>query len=200
MARRPLVARFQTICRICASSARHQTGSGGTSQWIECALDQLGTVLQQRAGIGDDLPHVEPRQRAPLRLGVCQKAPDRLVQSIGLAQHDVHQLRLLVAQRQFLPQDLERARHRCQRIPDLVGDARGHLPDRRQTVLYPRLALLTTGFRDVLEGEHEPDFASRRPQDGRADAEHDLASIRALEAGTRRAAASCAPRASRTSR
>ena len=31
IARRPLVARFQTICRICASSAWNHTGSGGTS-------------------------------------------------------------------------------------------------------------------------------------------------------------------------
>ena len=44
-------------------------------------------------------------------------------------------------QRQLLPQDLNRSGHRRQRIADLVRDAGGHLADRGEPLLHPRVAL-----------------------------------------------------------
>ena len=50
-------------------------------------------------------------------------------------QDDVHQLRLVARQRQLLPQHLHRARHRRQRVANLVRDAGRHLADGRQALL-----------------------------------------------------------------
>ena len=79
--------------------------------------------------------HVEARDREALRPRVGEERSDRRVQALRLAQHDVHQLLLLAAERQFLPQDLDRPRHRRQRIADLVRDAGGHFADRGQPLL-----------------------------------------------------------------
>ena len=71
-------------------------------------VEHFSTVAQQRRGIQDHAPDIETRQRDPLRTGVGEEGLDGLVQAFGLAQHDVHQLRLLIAERQLLPQDLQR--------------------------------------------------------------------------------------------
>ena len=42
-----------------------------------------------------------------LRLRVGEERPDGVVEALGFLQHDVHQLRLLVVERQLLPQDLQ---------------------------------------------------------------------------------------------
>ena len=96
---------------------------------------------------------------------------------VGLAQHDVHQLRLIDGQRQFLPQDLDRAGHRGQRVPDLVRDPRRHLADRGQPLLHPRFALVLARVGDVLEREQEAGFAARRDQRCGAQSDHDLPSV-----------------------
>ena len=151
IARRPLVARFQTICRIWFSSASHQTGSAGTStSMMWCAL-HFRAVAQQERGVLNHLPHVESRQREPLRPRVGQKRSDRVVQPLRLAQHDVHQLRLLFAEGQLLPEHLNRAGHRRQRVADLVRDAGRHLADRREPLLKSRVALEPSHVGDVLE-------------------------------------------------
>ena len=149
----------------------------------------LGAVLQQRRGVGHDLPDVHQRRRLALRPRVREEAADRLVQPLGLADHDVHQLRLLVGQRQLLPQDLNRAGHRRQRVADLVGDSGGHLPDRRQPLLDARLPLRAARFGDVAEREHEAGLAAGRPQDARCSARARSAGRPGASARTRGAAA-----------
>ena len=135
IARRPLVARFQTICLICPSSASYQSSLGGTSTSIAWPSLHLGAVAQQQRRVVQRAAHVEPRDLKPLRPRVGEKRSDRRVQPLRLAQHDVHQLLLLGAERQLLPQNLNRSRHRRQRIADLVRDAGGHLADRGQPLL-----------------------------------------------------------------
>ena len=100
-----------------------------------------------------------------------------LVQPIRLAQHDVHQLRLLGGQRQLVAQDLDRPGHRRQRIADLVGDAGGHLADRRQPLLHARLAVALLQLGDVLEREEEAALAARRDQRRAGHAQLDLAPV-----------------------
>ena len=105
---------------------------------------------------------VEARDREPLRPRVGEERSDRRVQPLRLAQHDVHQLLLLGAERQLLPQDLDRAGHRRERIADLVGDAGRHLADRRQPLLHARVALELLDVGDVLEREQIAGAAARR--------------------------------------
>ena len=81
---------------------------GGTSTSITCAVVHLGAVAQQQRGVVQRAAHVEPRDREPLRPRVGEKRSDRRVQPLRLAQHDVHQLFLLAAERQLLPQNLNR--------------------------------------------------------------------------------------------
>ena len=110
-----------------------------------------------------------------LRPRVGEKRADRRVQALRLAQHDVHQLLLLAAERQLLAQDLDRARHRRQRVADLVRDAGGHLADRREPLLNRRVALELLDRGDVLEGEQQPGASARRLQVRRGQADLDLA-------------------------
>ena len=98
-------------------------------------LEHFGAVAQQQRRIVQRAAGVEARDLEPLRPRVCEKRSDRRVQPLRLAQHDVHQLLLLGAERQLLAQDLNRPRHRRQRIADLVRDAGGHLADRREPLL-----------------------------------------------------------------
>ena len=100
--------------------------------------------------------------RCGLRIG--QKRPDRVVQALRFAQHDVHQLRLLFGERQLLPENLNRSRHRRQRIANLVRDAGRHLADRRETLPQPRVALELLDVGDVLKREQQPGVAARRPK------------------------------------
>ena len=58
-----------------------------------------------------------------------------------------------LAERQLLAQDLDRARHRRERVADLVRDAGRHLADRRQPLLHARVALELLDVGDVLERE-----------------------------------------------
>ena len=134
MARRPLVARFQTICLICPSSASYQSSCGGTSTSIACP-SCTSALLRSSSAASLSARRTSNRAIETLRPRVRQKRSDRRVQPLRLAQHDVHQLFLLGAERQLLPQDLNRAGHRRQRIADLVRDAGRHLADRRQPLL-----------------------------------------------------------------
>ena len=97
-----------------------------------------------------------------LRPGVRQKAADRIVQPIRLADHDVHQLRLIAGQRQLVAQNLNRPRHRRQRVADLVRDAGGHLSDGGKALLHARFALFPPRIGDVTEREDEPRLALPR--------------------------------------
>jgi hypothetical protein len=114
---------------------------------------------------------------AALRPRVGEEAPDRVVQPLRLAQHDVHELRLVGRERQLLPQDLDRARHGGQRVADLVGDPRGHLADRGQPLLHARLALALARLGDVLEGEQEAGLAARGDERRGADPHLDLPAV-----------------------
>ena len=69
----------------------------------------FGAVAQQQRRVVQRAAHVEARDREPLRPRVGEKRADRRVQPLRLAQHDVHQLLLLGAERQLLAQDLDRA-------------------------------------------------------------------------------------------
>ena len=178
MARSPLVARFQTICLICPSSASYQISRGRHVDVDACAVAHLGAVAQQQRGV---LAATRRRSNRaigePLRPRIGQERPDRRVQPLGLAQHDVHQLLLLGAERQLLAENLNRTRHRRERIADLVGDAGRHLADRRQPLLHARVALEPLDVGQVLERDQEPGAAARRLEMRGAQADVDLASV-----------------------
>ena len=91
----------------------------------------LRAVLEERGRIRQHTTDVDFGVRLPLRFRIREKAADRLVQAVRLAEHDIHQLRLIGCERQLLAQDLDRSRHRRQRIADLVRDAGRHLSHRR---------------------------------------------------------------------
>ena len=77
-------------------------------------------VLSSR---GDEAGKVEALDLDALGPGVGQKRLDGLVEPLRLLEHNVHQLRLVPRQRQFLLQHLHGTRHGCQRIANLVRDA-----------------------------------------------------------------------------
>ena len=110
-------------------------------------------VPQQQRRVVQRAAHVEARDREPLRPRVREERPDGGVQPLRFAQDDVHQLTLLRAERQLVAENLNRARHRRQRVPDLVGDAGGHLADGRQALLQARVAFELLDVGDVLERE-----------------------------------------------
>ena len=176
IARSPLVARFQTICLICPSSASYQSSAGGHVDVDRVPVVHLGAVPQQQRRVVERAPDVEPGDREPLRPRVRQKRSDRRVQPLGLAQHDVHQLLLLGAERQLLAQDLDRAGHRRERIADLVRDAGRHLADGREPLLDPRIALELLDVGHVLERHEKPGAPAGRLEMRRAQADVDLAS------------------------
>ena len=118
-------------------------------------LVNFGAVAQQERGVLHDLPDVQPRQLEPLRARVGEKRLDRVVEPLRFAEHDVHELRLLVAERQFLPEHLDRARHRGQRIADLVRNAGSHFADGCHPLLQTPVALEPPHVGDILEGEEE---------------------------------------------
>ena len=140
----------------------------------------LGAVAQQQRRVVERAAHVEPRDLKALRPRIREERSDRGVQPLRLAQHDVHQLLLLAAQRQFLTQDLDRAGHRRQRVADLVRDAGRHLADRREPLLNRRVALELLDVGDVLEREEQPGAAARRLEVGRGEADVDLAALSAV--------------------
>ncbi len=127
----------------------------------------LGAVLQQRRGVGNGPADVHRRGGMTLRPGVGEKAANRIVQPIRLADHDVHQLRLIAGQRQLVAQNLNRPRHRRQRVADLVRDARGHLSDGGEALLHARFALPPPCIGDVTEREDEPGLARTEGQSRR---------------------------------
>ena len=92
--------------------------------------------------------------REPLRTRVGEEQADRLVQPLGLAQHDVHQLRPARSESgsssrsTWIEPDID-----GQRVADLVRDAGRHLADRGQPLLQPRVPLEALEIGDVLEGE-----------------------------------------------
>ena len=105
-----------------------------------------------------DRAHVDCRNRRTLRPRVREERSNRVVQPLRLFEHDVHQLRLIAGERQFLTQHLDRSRHRRQRVADLVRDAGRHLAHGREPLLHADVAfeLLDRGhvlesLRDVLE-------------------------------------------------
>ena len=115
-----------------------ELGSAGTSTSIACA-SSTSALLRSSSAVSFSARRTSNRAICEaLRPRVGEKRSDRRVQPLRLAQHDVHQLLLLGAERQLLPQDLDRARHRRQRIADLVRDAGRHLADRRQPLLDAR--------------------------------------------------------------
>ena len=111
----------------------------------------------------------------PLRPRVRQKRSNRRVQPLGLPEHDVHQLFLLAAQRQLLPQDLNRPGHRGQRISNFMGDAGRHFAHRRQPLLDSRVALELLDAGHVLKRDQEPRAPPRRLEVRRAQADVDVA-------------------------
>jgi len=92
-------------------------------------------IAQEQCSVLHYSPDIELRQRKPLRSRIGQERLNRLVEPFRLAQDDVHQLRLLVVEGQLVTKNLNRARHRGERIPDLVGNAGRHLAHRRKTLL-----------------------------------------------------------------
>ena len=94
------------------------------------------------------------RDGEPLRTRVGQEQADPLVQPLGFAKRDVHQLGLLARTAAARPRstwiepDID-----GQRVPDLVRDAGRHLTDGREPLLQARLPLQPLEVRDVLEGE-----------------------------------------------
>ena len=103
-----------------------------------------------------------------------------MVQPLRFPQHDVHQLRLLLTERQLLAQQLDRAGHRRQRIADLVCDAGGHLADRRETLPQPRLTLQPLHRGDVLEHKQVSGAPVRKGNGRDGQAEIDEPSIAQL--------------------
>ena len=195
IARRPLVARFQTICLICPSSASYQSSVGRHVDVDDVPFEHLGAVAQQQRGVVQRAADVEARDLEALRPRVGEKRSDRRVQALRLAQHDVHQLLLLAAERQLLPQDLDRSRHRRQRIADLVRDAGGHLADRGEPLLDRGVALELLDVGHVLEREQQPGAAARRFEVRRGQADLELAAaVDAAGSGTRGAASPFARR------
>ncbi len=89
----------------------------------------IRAVAQQHGRVGDHAANVHAPAGAALRAGVGEEVPDDLVEPARLAQHDVHQLRLLARERQFGAQQLHRPGHRRQGIPDFVRRCRP--PSRR---------------------------------------------------------------------
>src|SRR4051812_7868020 len=71
------------------------------------SIDQLRVVLEQRRGIGHDLPDVHAAGAETLRPRICEETADRLVQPIRFAQHDVHELPLFFGERDLLSQNLD---------------------------------------------------------------------------------------------
>ena len=143
IARRPLVARFQTICLIWPSSASYQSSRRPArrrrSTW---SVLHLGAVAQQQRRVvaargarrtARSRTAAAARRPGTMRIVVFSRSDSRSTMSISCA--------CSRAERQLLPQDLDRARHRRQRVADLVGDAGRHLADRRQPLLQPRVAL-----------------------------------------------------------
>ena len=151
IARKPLVARFQMICRIWPSSASTITGIVGLLHLDFVSLLDLGAVAQQHRRLLHDRTQIELLQREALRPRVGEERLDRLVEALRLLQHDVHQLRLVARQRQLLLEHLHRAGHRRERVADLVRDAGGHFADRRQALLQARVLLEALDVGDVLE-------------------------------------------------
>ena len=162
IARSPLVARFQTICWIWPSSASYQSSRGRHVDVDRVPSPHFGAVAQQQRRVVEHAPHVEARDREALRPRVREKRSDGRVEPLGLAQHDVHQLLLLRAERQLLAQNLDRPGHRRERIPDFVRDAGRHLAHRREALLHARVALELLDVGDVLEREQQAGAPARR--------------------------------------
>ena len=137
----------------------------------------VGAVAQEQRGVVQRAPGVEPLDVEPLRPRVGEERADGGVQALRFAEHDVHQLFLLAAERQLVTQDLNRARHRRQRVPDLVRDPGRHLTDRGEPLLDLRIALELLDAGDVLEGEEQPGAAARRLEVRRRKADLELAAV-----------------------
>ena len=147
----------------------------------DVVLRGLRAGLQQRRRVLDGAPGVDAGHVDAPGPGIGQKRRDRRVQPVGLPQHDVHELRLLGRERQLAAQDLHRARHRRQRVADLVGDAGGHLADGRQPLAHLRRALEALDVGHVLEGEDDAALAAAQRQRRGADAELDRPAVGALK-------------------
>jgi hypothetical protein len=163
------------------SSASYRTSSSGTSTSILWPSQSSALFSSSRAGVGDDLPHVDRRRTGALRPRVGEEAPDRVVQPLRLAQHDVHELRLLGRQRQLLPQDLDRPDIEASglRISCAIPAAISPTAARRCCTRASRSSLRALG--DVLEREQEAGLALRRHERRRAEAHLDLPAVRADE-------------------
>ena len=125
---------------------------------------ELGAVAQQQRRVVERAADIEAGDGKALRPRVGEKRADGRVQPLRFAQHDVHQLLLLRRERQLLAQDLDRARHRRERISDFVRDAGGHLADRGEPLLHARVALELLDLGEVLERDEESRAAAGRLQ------------------------------------
>ena len=175
---------------------RRATSSAGSVDVDRVPLADLVAVAQQRRRVLHHAAQIELLELEALRPRVGEKRSDRVVQPLGLAQHDVHQLRLIARQRQLLPQDLHRARHRRQRIADLVRDAGGHLADGRQTLLQLRIALEPLALGHVLERVEiaAPAVGQRQLRDAQAEIDDAIVRPLVLDVGALAARARAAPR------
>ena len=179
--RRPIrAARRGSAARRCASRAdrwspdsrqsaesgsrrpRTPLRSSGTLNVDDVPFLHFRAVPQQQRRIVEHPTHVEPRNRESLRPRVGKERADRVVQPLRFAQHDVHQLRLLFGQRQLLPENLNRPRHRRERIANLMRDAGRHLADGRQPLAKPRVALELLDVGDILKREQQSGVSAGR--------------------------------------
>jgi len=95
---------------------------------------------------------------------IGEKQPDRFVQSLRLAQDDVHQLRLFPLEWQLVFQHLDRTGHRRQRVADFVRDSGGHLTDRCQPLLKTGFTLESFELGDVLKDDEKTGRSLRKLQ------------------------------------
>ena len=69
---------------------------------------QDDTIEKLNAAVMAQWAQIEALQFGMLRARVGQKRPDGVIQTLGLPQHDVHQLRLIARELQLLTKDLHR--------------------------------------------------------------------------------------------
>ena len=94
IARRPLVPRLHSTWRTSASSPSYQTGSPGHVDVDRVSRRGRPRCCAAAAAASSSTCRTSSRATArPLRTRVGQEQPDRLVQPLGFAEHDVHQLR-----------------------------------------------------------------------------------------------------------
>src|SRR5688572_12657581 len=149
------------------------------------AVADVRTVAQQQRGVLNDLAEIELGHCELLWTRIGEEGSNRLVQAVRLAEHDVHELRLVFAERQLLTEHLDRTGHRRQWIADFVGDARSHLAYGHEPLLQAGVALETPDIGHVLEREQIPGPAVWKRQGRRRQADVQEAAVAGPELDVR---------------